>query len=106
MKNCLAFIGFLSLALVLLLGALFFFLYAGQGLPSFEGVPFLGSQPTQNIQINPLGGNTVVEKKSLVDQLPIPTAIPTDTPIPTATPIPDPVVYQAEVMLRARQFAT
>ncbi len=106
MKNCLAFIGFLSLVLVLLLGALFFFLYAGQGLPSFEGVPFLGSQPTQIIQVNPLGGNAVVEKKSLIDQLPLPIPIPTSTPVPTATPIPDPVVYQSEVMLRARQFAT
>lgn len=106
MKNCLAFIGFLFLVIILLGGALFFFLFAGQDLPSFEGVPFLSSRPTQMIQVNPLDGNAVVEKKSLVDQLPLPTAIPTDTPVPTATPIPDPVVYQSEVMLRARQFAT
>ncbi len=107
MKNCLAFIGFLTLVAVLLIGAVFFFVYAGQGLPSFDGVPFLESQPTQVVQVSPLGGNAVVEKKSLIDQLPpLPTVIPTDTPVPTATPTPDPVVYQSEVMLRARQFAT
>lgn len=115
-KNCLAAVGLVFLAVLavvgVLLAAAFFDLTGTVTLPEELGnllstplvLPHLG-QRTATISVI---GTPQFEVSNPLEEQPLPTWAPTETPIPTPTPIPPlaPEIYRTEVLIRMRHFAT
>ncbi len=113
-KNFLAFLGLTFLILLVFFGVFLVTAYPDL-LSPLAGIikvpPIISTAGPVSIMVSN-GPTAVIEKKNLVDSLPTlppvpsPTPVPTDTPVPTPTSTPDPVIYQTEVMIRVKRFAS
>lgn len=97
-KTCLAYFGLFCLLLLLfaMLGTAY--VYMGPRLAANAGKTITVNQPPRGTQAESPAGSSSIDKKSLIDQLPVST-LP-----PTPTLVPDPAAYRSEVMVRAKRF--
>lgn len=115
-RNCLAAVGLVFLAVLavvgVLLAAAFFDITGTVTLPEELGnllstplvLPSIG-QRTPSISVV---GTPQIQHSNPLEEQPLPSWAPTETPIPTPTPVPPlaPEVYRTEVLIRLRHYAT
>lgn len=111
LKNCLAMIGILFIAILAAVGV--FLLVAFYDLSGTVPIPditlrapvVIGDEAGVTPEIEVSGGEaTILERLNPLDL--DPPALPTLTPEPTTVPPLDPEVYRAEVMVRLENFVT